>query len=440
MEEDKDELKSKVSESLDPNQKDADPVNEEWSTDNNPQVKISLSRKQKIIIAIVAIILIAETAFIAYHYLKPNDSTLSQNNSSAGQSANEQVTVTKENYEGLDGIDFTVPDKWSLSNSTTEGTDQIYKIYSPDVKAPAEGYIPISGGITIEVSSMPRDKTIEKNTEKPLENYSTSIGSPKIKAEGVDFYEQKTDTSKIKYFTNQNGVDFVAYPWAYEGCFIRLVALDEDSVYFIAMYSGENDCLPIEALESNSDIASFVNSIKLTNSKGNISSFSMLDIDIAKDQDNKYDFSSKDLSFTFSMYKDPEFKYFIAEPAFGVPMLTDDSKFEKIIFSSTVDIYKEGYTCVGCGFLNGVYDSAMLYSAEETDASGYQQITEEVFGKVDKIEPIQANAQANRYTYLKRVEGGTFTFTFAAEASNSEKLPDLQAEYIINTVKSIEKK
>lgn len=399
-------------------------------------------KHKSVLIVVVVSVVLALVSFGTYLVIRSKTGIENQKPQSASteQDVERQDTATfSGSFEGIEGLEFTVPDGWSITKRA-ELSGGNYALYSPEVNSVVDGFMPLYGGYSVNIMSRPREIELEKNSDKVINAYISKIGAPRINPSDFDNLDKNIDYSRFSYFKNEQNIDFMAYPWAYEGCSLNIVMLGASLVYNIGFQSGIESCPSLEALSSNSGLKALISSIKLTDSTGVIHSSSKLEYADNKEAGSEITYADSDLRILFKLQADPEYRFYLVGSASVMAKLDSGQKLQKILFNSSSEAIKSSIDCDGCGILNVVYDSFAQVSTDPVNKTGFETISDTIIGKVESVTPVQSDpkAQAKKFTYVKSFAKNSVIFSFVAETVSTDGLPSLQDEFLIKSVESID--
>lgn len=413
---------------------------EEKTTPPDPDVHViavttkpAWYKNKRLLLILVPVLLLGIGALVYFLVLdKAATNKPAANNSQSKSTASNIQKSGKYQDDGIDGITFAIPEGWWVKRVSTGGTFDGYTLYSPDSVA-VDDYNGISAGTSIRIRSYPRDPVAESKVDKPVEAYISLIGGPVVNEEARYSNDAQVDKTKLKYVTNKNKAELLAYRWAYEGCHVAVLLLGDDTYYTFNVIKGDA-CPETGVLETDKTVAAFFDSVKLSAGDSKVIGDTFMYQDNGKEA-SSYEVRAPGIAFAFSLFTHdtPSLTISGGDPSVQIK----NGLFDTLTLGPAREANAKTYGCDGCGFAAGTYDSIIQFSKKKIDTTGYQKIKDGLFGKVESVPPIQKDAEANDYEYVKELKEGSMVVHFAIEVSDGTPLPSLEADFIIKSLDSL---
>lgn len=411
--------------------------------------KTNILKSKKFYIPLVASIIITAISATTFAIISSRDSDSSYNETNNSEPLTETPDKNVEpeaansvQVPGVKGVSFDIPKFWSLYQNKYEDREPNYRIFSEDAEGdPHNGYNYISDGTTISILTDNRDKFKEAEYENPRHAY-ISLGAPRIEQEGVDYFQQEIDYSKINDSTNDNDVIFTEYTWKYEGCNFSSVFLSDTTVYTIQLRTTDNQCPNKTTVTNNETLSTFYNTVRLTDEKSPTAVAAAYVIHRGSQAKRGYTLTTDEYSITYDSiyFNDPNnlannFNVLGQEP---YPRFNKQIMLSNLIIGTTRSGVVNAINPNSTNTPTETYDTKLSIADESTgNNNNYTMINNNITGKITETSPIISGDVARQYEYEITLPNYKFLQVSFIIEKRDNNLPAIDHTAIIQALTSI---
>lgn len=390
--------------------------------------------KKPITFIVIILILILIGGIIYWFVFKEKSSNVTNNENISTSTDTELQSDAKMNApiklvsiksELIKGLRLNVPRNWTIVENSAYETIQFY---SPDAVEETAGYGTMAKGTSITFNRTDRNFVSEAGKTDPLDAYT--------------FDKELVNGSSYLKFTNKNNVKMMAGPAGYEGCYELVIFLTETTEYSLRISQGPG-CPNNDILENDRDVKEFINGIEIAPDNMELT-FSGAHIMMLQGDktDTKTTVTVPNMLFSFNALQKFE-KYYLLNNQPFLAKFTEDDDFYKLQIGSNKSDMITMFGCDACGSTSLTYDESLEFQENEKSTEGFEKISDNLYGKAEDVKPVQDKGTAKIFTYVKKMQSGTFTYTVTLEKlntgyGNDPVIPEFNDVNILNMLDSIQ--